>query len=61
MPLQHLEMTRVKQLIEDTLDDMFARIVREYDDRNLDPVLAALHTQIICTTRLEIVEGVVVR
>jgi len=61
VPLQHVEMARVKELILNTLDDMMARIVKEYDDRDLDSVHDATHTQIICTTRLEIVEGVVVR
>ena len=61
VPLQHVEMARVKELILGTLDDMEARIVKEYDDRALDPVHDATHTQIICTTKLEIVEGVVVR
>ena len=61
VPLQHLEMARVKQLIEGTLDAMMARIVQEYDNRGLDSVRDALHTQIICKTNLEIIEGVAVR
>ena len=61
VPLQHVEMARVKELILGTLEAMMARIVSEYGNRQLDPVQGATHTQIICTTKLEIVEGVVVR
>ena len=61
VPLQHLQMARVKELIQGTLEAMMARIVKEYGDLDLDSVHDATHTQIICTTRLEIIEGVVVR
>ena len=61
VPLQHLQMARVKELIQGTLEAMMARIVSEYGNRQLDPVQGATHTQIICTTKLEIIEGVVVR
>jgi len=61
VPLQHLEMARVKELILGTLEAIMARIVSEYGNRQLDQVHDATHTQIICTTKLEIIEGVVVR